>query len=196
MFKQKDNSMKVSVKNMVSTRCIMAVKSALEELEIPYDSVELGEVETSAIVPDEKLRKLDDNLRPIGLELQENKKNILVEKIKGAILELVQNSDEQIKVTLSDYLSQKLSYNCTYLSNLFSEAMGVSIEKFFITNKIEHVKKLLINEKLNLKEISYLANYSSVAHLSYQFKKITGLAPSEFRMMLNKNNVTLQEAHY
>ena len=174
----------------------MAVQAALDELEISYESVELGEVETSATISDEKLKMLDECLRPIGLELKVNKKYMLIEKIKSAIIELVNSSDEQMKVTLSDYLSQKLNYNCTYLSNLFSEIMGISIEKFFITKKIEHVKELLINEKLNLKEISYITNYSSVAHLSYQFKKITGLAPSEFRMLRGKNTVVLQDARY
>ena len=174
----------------------MAVQAALDKLEISYDSVELGEVETSATISDEKLKMLDDCLRPIGLELKVNKKYILIEKIKSAIIELVHSSDEQMKVTLSDYLSQRLNYNCTYLSNLFSEIMGISIEKFFITKKIEHVKELLVNEKLNLKEISYITNYSSVAHLSYQFKKITGLAPSEFRMLSSKNTVELHDAIY
>jgi YesN/AraC family two-component response regulator len=174
----------------------MAVQVALDELQIPYASVELGEVETNGNVPEDKMKMLDSYLRSIGLELKENKKYILVDKIKSAIIELVNNSDEQMKITLSEYLSQKLNYNCTYLSNLFSEIMGISVEKFFITKKIEHVKELLINENLNLKEISYITNYSSVAHLSYQFKKITGLAPSEFRMMFSKNNVALQEAGY
>jgi YesN/AraC family two-component response regulator len=171
----------------------MVVEAALEELKIPYELVELGEIETSENVPEEKLKMLDLYLRPLGLELKENKKYQLVERIKSAIIELVHNSDDQIKVTLSEYLSHKLNYNCTYLSNLFSELMGISIEKFFITKKIEHVKELLINENLNLKEISYLTKYSSVAHLSYQFKKITGIAPSEFRL---KNHMSLQEAAY
>lgn len=185
--------MKILVKNMLSRRCIMAVETALEELQIPYDSLELGEIETSEKVPDEKLRELDQFLRPLGLEIKENKKYQLVENIKAVIMELVNNSDEQMKVTLSEYLSRKLNYNCTYLSNLFSEIMGVSIEKFFITKKIEHVKELLVNENLNLKEISYMTKYSSVAHLSYQFKKMTGLAPSEFR---TKAGRALQQAAF
>jgi YesN/AraC family two-component response regulator len=189
--------MKVLVKNMVSARCIIAVRTALEKLNISYDSLELGEIETREKLSEEKLRMLDDLLRPLGLEVKEDKKFILVEKIKSSIIELVHNSDEQMKVTLSDYLSQKLNYNCTYLSNLFSEITGISIEKFFITKKIEHVQELLINENLNLKEISFITKYSSVAHLSYQFKKITGVAPSEFRMKLNKNHVSsLQRAAY
>ncbi|HEX2976601.1 MAG TPA: AraC family transcriptional regulator [Bacteroidales bacterium] len=189
--------MKILVKNMVSARCIIAVRTALEQLDIPYESLELGEVEVKGKVSDDKVRMLDNLLRPLGLEIKEDKKFILVEKIKAAIVDLVHNSDEQAKVTLSDYLSQKLNYNCTYLSNLFSEVTGISIEKYFITKKIEHVKDLLVNENLNLKEISFITRYSSVAHLSYQFKKITGVAPSEFRTMINKGHTaSLQEAAY
>ena len=183
--------MKILIKNMVCTRCIMVVNSALTELEIPYESLELGEVETSENIPEEKLKLLDSYLRPFGLELKENKKNILVEKIKSAVIALVHDSEEQTKVNLSDYLSHKLNYNSTYLSSLFSETQGTSIEKFFITNKIEHVKELLVNDGLNLKEISYITKYSSVAHLSYQFKKTTGLAPSQFRQLQNQNRIAL-----
>lgn len=186
--------MKISVKNMVSTRCIMVVKAALEELNIPYEYVELGEIETSGNVPVEKLKLLDQHLRPLGLEVRENKKFMLVEKIKDAIGELIHSTDDQIKITLSDYLSRRLHYNSTYLSNLFSEVTGISIEKYFIFKKIELVKELLVNEKMNLKEISYLTNYSSVAHLSYQFKKMTGFAPSEFRTMVSNNEMALQES--
>ncbi|HEX2920031.1 MAG TPA: AraC family transcriptional regulator [Bacteroidales bacterium] len=186
--------MTIFVKNMVSTRCIIVVKATLEKLNISYDSVELGIVETSAIISNDKIRMLDQHLKPLGLELKENKKYALVDKIKSTILEIVNKSDDQIKITLSEYLSQKLGYNSTYLSNLFSEMQGISIEKYYISKKIEHVKRLLENDDLNLKEISYITNYSSVAHLSYQFKKITGVAPSEFRMMLNKHSMNLQEA--
>lgn len=187
--------MRISVKNMVSTRCIMVVKAALQEIGIPFESVELGEIETSGIVPVDKLKMLDQYLRPLGLEVRENKKFMLADKIKVAVDELVHSTDDQIKITLSEYLSRTLHYNPTYLSNLFSEVTGISVEKYFITKKIEHVKKLLIDEKLNLKEISYRTNYSSVAHLSYQFKKITGLAPSEFRMMLSNKEMSYQETY-
>ncbi len=188
--------MKILIKNMVSNRCIMVVKSALEKLNIPYSSLELGEVDLSENISEEKLRSFDSNLRFYGLEVKEDKKSQLVEKIKSAIIELVHDSEDQTKVTLSEYLSRKLSYNCTYLSNLFSESQGTSIEKFFINNKIEHVKELLINDGLNLKEISYRTSYSSVAHLSYQFKKTTGLAPSEYRHLQNKNRVALQHVSF
>jgi AraC-like DNA-binding protein len=185
--------MKIAIKNMVSTRCLMAVEAVLEDLGMQYDSVELGELETSSDISDDMMKIFGERLRTLGLELKENKKYQLAENIKAVIMELILNSDDQ-RLTLSEYLSRRLGHNSTYLSNMFSEVHGMSIEKFFIAKKIEHVKELLINEKLNLKEISYLTNYSSVAHLSYQFKKMTGFAPSEFRLMLNKTNASLQAA--
>jgi YesN/AraC family two-component response regulator len=188
--------MKILIKNMVSTRCIMAVKSILEDLNIPYSSLELGEVETTENISKDVLKLFGDKLQQVSLELKEDKKTALVERIKSAINELVSKSDDQNKVTLSDYLSQKLNYNCTYLSNLFSENQGTSIEKYFILNKVEHVKKLLVNDGLNLKEISYMTSYSSVAHLSYQFKKTTGIAPSQYRYLQNKSRSESNQISY
>lgn len=186
--------MTIFVKNMVSTRCIMVVKATLEKLGIDYDHVDLGIIETQLIIPDEKLKNLDIHLKQVGLELKEDKRYSVVRKIKEAVEDLISCYDEQLKITLSEYLSRRLNTNSTYLSNLFSEVEGISIEKYFIGKKIEHVKRLLSNDDLNLKEISYITNYSSVAHLSYQFKKMTGLPPSEFRMRMNKKNQVLQES--
>ena len=177
---------------MVCTRCKMAVKAALESLNIDFKSLELGEVETSWDVSPEQLKQLDIYLKKSGLELIENRKNILVEKIKTTIIELVHYSDEQMKVNLSDFLSQKLNYDYTYLSNLFSEVQGISIEKFFITHKVERVKELLIYNEYNIKEISFMTRYSSVAHLSNQFKKVTGIAPSQFKHLQHKNRHALE----
>jgi AraC-like DNA-binding protein len=122
-----------------------------------------------------------------------NRKNVLVEKIKTAIIELVHYSDERLKINLSDYLSEKLNYDYTYLANIFSEVQDTTIEKFFIMHKIERVKELLIYNEHNLKEISFITHYSSVAHLSNQFKKITGLAPSEFRNLRQINRLSLEQ---
>ena len=130
---------------MVCTRCKMAVKSELGKLYIQYKTIELARVETTDSVSVEKLKLLDNNLRQYGLELIENRKNILSEKIKTAIIEMVHYSNEQLKINLSDFLSEKLNYNYTYLSNIFSEVNGISIEKFFITHKIERVKELIVN---------------------------------------------------
>ena len=175
--------MRIIIKNMVSTRCKMVVEAAFEKLDIHYKSLELGEVETSEHVSVERLNLLDSYLRQSGLELYENRKHLLVEKIKTYILELANYSGEPEKILISDYLRQRLHYDYSYLSNLFSEINGISIGKFFIKCKIDHVIKLIINDELNLKEISYLTKYSSVAHLTNQFKKVTGLNPSQFRQL-------------
>lgn len=178
---------------MVCIRCKMAVKSALDSLNITFNSLELGEVETSKEVSPDQLKQLDICLKKSGLELIESRKNILVEKIKTAIIELVHYSDEQLKINLSDFLSQKLNYDYTYLSNLFSEVQGISIEKFFITHKIERVKELLVYNEFNIKEISFMTRYSSVAHLSNQFKKVTGIPPSQFKHLQHKNRHALEQ---
>jgi AraC-like DNA-binding protein len=173
----------------------MVVASELENLGVSYKNLVLGEVETIDSFSGEQFEKLDKALRSYGLELIADKRAQLIEKIKNTIIEIIHYSEEELKINFSDYLSEHLNYDYTYLSNLFSEVTGISIEKYFIAKKIEHVKELLINEKLNLKEISYLTNYSSVAHLSYQFKKMTGFAPSEFRTMVSRNEMSLQEAY-
>jgi AraC-like DNA-binding protein len=171
----------------------MVVKSELEKLDIHYITIDLVVAETTDNVSPEKLKLLDNNLRQYGLELMENRKNVLVERIKTSIIELIHYSDERLKINLSDYLSEKLNYDYTYLANIFSEVQGTSIEKFFIMHKIERVKELLIYNELNLKEISFITHYSSVAHLSNQFKKITGLAPSQFRNLRQINRFSLEQ---
>jgi YesN/AraC family two-component response regulator len=184
--------MKVHIKNMVCIRCQMVVKSELDKLGLEYTDVKIGEAKIIGAVPDETLKKLDAALRKAGLQLMSNKKSILVEKITNAIIELVHYTEEQLKVNLSDYLSEKLCYDYTYLSNLFSEVKGTTIEKFYLKHKIEKVKELIVYDELNLSEIAYKMHYSSVAHLSNQFKKLTGLTPSHFKMLKNKRRDTLE----
>ncbi len=185
--------MKIHIKNMVCIRCKMVVKSELERLGIQFTSIELAKVETKDNVSEETLKLLDNNLRQCGLELIENRKVVLAERIKTSIIDLVHNSDELLKINLSDYLSKKLNYDYTYLANIFSEIMGTSIEKFYITHKVERVKELLEYNELNLKEISYMTQYSSIGHLSNQFKKITGLAPTQYRNLQDKNRSSLSQ---
>jgi YesN/AraC family two-component response regulator len=134
----------------------------------------------------EQKERLDIALKKSGLELMDNKKSILVEKIKTIIIELVHYTNEQIKINLSDYLSQKLHHDYTYLANLFSEVKGTTIEKFYLSHKIEKLKELLVYDELNLTEIAYKMHYSNVAHLSNQFKKMTGLTPSHFKHLKHK----------
>ena len=159
----------------------MVVKSELEKLGLHFNTVELGEVEVTDNISKEQLDNLSTALKLTGLELMEDNKKILVEKIKTIIIELIHFSDEQIKINLSTYLSEKLNHNYTYLSNLFTEIKGTTIEQFYLTNKIERVKELLVYDELNLTEIAWKLHYSSVSHLSNQFKKMTGLTPSHFK---------------
>jgi len=169
----------------------MVVKSELEKLGLHFISVELGEAVIKEEISPDQLIRLKVGLKKSGLELMDDKKSILVERIKTTIIELVHYTDEQIKINLSDYLSEKLNYNYTYLSNLFSEVKGTTIEKFYLSNKIERVKELLVYDELNLSEIAWKLHYSSVAHLSNQFKKMTGLTPSHFKNLKNKRRNAL-----
>jgi len=177
---------------MVCRRCQMAVKSELEKLGLHHTRVELGETEIMEDLSAEQRDYLSTSLKKIGLELLDDKKQIIVERIKTLIIELVHYNDEQIKTNLSDYLSEKLNHNYTYLSNLFSEVKGTTIEKFYLSNKIERVKELLVYDELNLTEIAWKLHYSGVAHLSNQFKKMTGLTPSHFKNLKNKNRSVME----
>ena len=178
---------------MVCIRCKMAVKSELERLGLKYISVELGEVEIIREISSEQRIQLDAGLKKTGLELMDSRKSILIEKIKIIIIELIHYSDYPLKINLSDYLTSRLNYDYTYLANLFSEVQGTTIEHFFIYHKIERVKELLVYDELNLKEIAFKLHYSSVAHLSNQFKKITGLTPSHFKHLKHKRRKSLEK---
>lgn len=169
----------------------MVVKSELEKLGLHYISVDLGETEIMEEISPEQLTHLSIALKKTGLELMDDKRSILVEKIKTIIIELVHYADEQIKINLSDYLSEKLNHNYTYLANLFSEVKGTTIEQFYLAHKIEKVKELLVYDELNLTEIAWKLHYSSVAHLSNQFKKMTGLTPTHFKKLRHKRRRTL-----
>ena len=175
--------MKLFVKYMVSDRCKMLVKSELDNLGIHFTRIELGEVDLLEDLPKENFEELNIKLLESGLELIEDKKSILVEKIKTSIIEMIHYSDVLPKVNYSDYISEKLGYDYTYLSNLFTEQKGITIQQYIINNKIEKVKEFLLYEDLNLSEISYKLHYSSVAHLSNQFKRVTGLTPTSFKLL-------------
>jgi YesN/AraC family two-component response regulator len=178
---------------MVCIRCQMVVKAELEKLGLKYIDVKIGEADIIDNIQPEQLHQLDKALRKSGLLLMDDKKSILVEKIKAVVIELVHYTDQQIKINLSDYLHEKLNYYYTYLANLFSEVKGITIERFYLNHKIEKVKELIIYDELNLTEIAYRMHYSSVAHLSNQFKKFTGLTPSHFKKLKNKRRGTLEE---
>jgi len=169
----------------------MVVKSELENLGLHHTRVELGETEILEDLSADQKRDLDIALRKTGLELMDDKKSVLVEKIKSIIIELVHYNDDQIKINLSDYLGDKLNHNYSYLSSLFTEVKGTTIEQFYLAHKIEKVKELLVYDELNLTQIAYKLHYSSVAHLSNQFKKMTGLTPSHFKNLKHKRRQTL-----
>ena len=168
------------------------VKEELKKLGINYAVVDLGQVEIMEDITEEQREQLSKNLLKSGLELLENKKSILIEKIKNVITEMIHYSDELPKVNYSDYLSEKLGYDYTYLANTFSEVKGMTIQQFIIIHKIEKVKELILYDELNLAEISYRLHYSSPAHLSNQFKKITGLTPSFYKKMKQKRDENLE----
>ena len=184
--------MRLYIKYMVSSRCKMLVKQELQKLNIQYDAVELGMVKIFEAVNPEQLDKLKENLLKAGLELLDNKKAILIEKIKNVIIEMIHYSDEIPKVNFSDYISEKLNYDYTYLANSFSEVKGITIQQFIIIHKIERIKELLLYNELNLTEISYKMHYSSVSHLSKQFKKITGLSPSYYKKIKEHRTSNLE----
>ena len=178
---------------MVSTRCIMAVKEALRKLDLHFVVVDLGEVDIMETLTTAQQAELKTALLLSGLELMDDKRAVLIEKIRNVITQMIHHSDELPKVNYSDYISEKLNYDYTYLSNLFSEVKGITIQQFIIQHKIEKAKELLCYEELNLTEISFKLHYSSVAHLSNQFKKITGLSPSEYKKLKDKRRSPIEE---
>jgi len=184
--------MKLYIKYMVSLRCKLLVKEELKKVGVDSIAIDLGVVEIPDGITDEQRLKLRENLLSSGLELLDDNKSILIERIKNVITEMIHYLDEPPSENYSAYISEKLNYDYTYLSNIFSEVKGITIQQFIILNKIERVKELLLYDELNLTEISYKLHYSSVAHLSNQFKKITGLTPSYFKKMKKARKSTLE----
>jgi AraC-like DNA-binding protein len=184
--------MKLYIKYMVSLRCKMLVKEELRKLDLDFVSIDLGMVEISGDITREQRELFKKNLKKSGLELLDNKKQILVEKIKSVIIEMVHYADELPQVNDSDYISKKLGYDYTYLSNTFTEVKGITIQKYMIQHKIERVKELLLYDELSLTEIAWKLHYSSVAHLSNQFKKVTGLTPSYFKELKSQREKNLE----
>lgn len=178
---------------MVSTRCKMAVKEELKKLGLHFIVVDLGEVEIMETLSTDQKSQLKTALLVSGLELMDDKRAVLIERIQNVITEMVHHSDELPKVNYSDFISEKLNYDYTYLSNLFSEVKGITIQQFIIVHKIERAKELLCYEELSLTEISYKLHYSSVAHLSNQFKKVTGLTPSHYKQLKDKMRSPIED---
>jgi len=188
--------LKLYIKYMVSNRCKLAVKEDLKRLGLHFIVVDLGEVEIMETLSAEQHEQVKNTLLSSGFELMDDKRAVLIEKIKNTIIEMVHHSDEIIKTNFSIYLSEKLKHDYTYLANLFSEVQGTTIEQFIISHKIERIKELIIYGELNITEIAWKMNYSSVAHLSNQFKKMTGLTPSHFKQLKDKRRNPIEEVGY
>ncbi|MEX2565915.1 MAG: AraC family transcriptional regulator [Cyclobacteriaceae bacterium] len=184
---------KIHIKFMVSLRCKMMVKEELKKLHIRFANVQLGEIELFEPLTADQHDQLQQNLKRSGLELLDDKKSILINKIKSVIVEMVHYLDEMPKVNYSDYISEKVDFDYTYLSNIFSDVTGITVQQYIILHKIERVKELLLYDELNLSQIADLLNYSSVAHLSNQFKKITGLTPSYFKSLKKRRKTNLED---
>ncbi len=178
---------------MVSNRCKILVKDELRKLGLHFILVELGEVEVMETLSESQSESLKAALLESGLELMDDKKSILIEKIKNVIIEMVHHTEDLVKVNFSQLLSEKLNHDYTYLANLFSEVQGTTIEHFVIAHKVERIKELIMYGELSISEIAWKMNYSSVAHLSNQFKKVTGLSPSHFKQLKDKRRSPLEE---
>ena len=185
--------MKLFIKYMVSQRCKMVVKDELKKMGLHYMVVYLGEVEIMETLQDSQWQTLKEALMVSGLELMDDKRTILIEKIIHVIMEMIHVSEELPIVNYSKHISDKLNYDYTYLSNLFTEIKGITIQQFIILHKVEKIKELIIYDEFNITEIAWKMNYSSVAHLSNQFKKITGFSPTHFKQLKQKRRTPIEE---
>jgi len=185
--------MKLYIKNMVCSRCKMVVKSELEKLKLQLLTVDLGEVETVVAISETKKNEIAEHLKGFGFELIDDKKSRLIDKIKTLIIDLVHHQNSPLNTNLSSYLSDQLLQDYSALSNLFSEVEDTTIEKYFINQKIEKVKELLLYDELTISEIAFQMNYSSVAYLSNQFKKITGFSPSHYKQLKDKKRRQIED---
>ena len=178
---------------MVSTRCILAVKEELKKLGLHFIMVDLGKAEIMEDISVKQKKQLKIALLRLGLELINDKRSVLIEEIKNSVIQMVHHSDEMVKTNFSVFLSEKLHLDYNYLSNLFTEVQGTTIEQFIISHKVERIKELIIYDELSITQIAWKMNYSSVAYLSNQFKRITGLSPSHFRNLKDKRRNPIEE---
>lgn len=175
--------MKLYIKNMVCDRCKWVVKTEIEKLGFKANVIDLGEVELESSIDNKEKQQIKEALENFGFELIDDKKSRIIEKIKALLIDVTQNKNADLNKNLSLYISENLNYEYSKLSNLFSEVEGISIEKYFINLKIEKAKEFIIYDELSLSEIADILNYSNVAHLSNQFKKVTGFTPSHFKQI-------------
>ena len=178
---------------MVSNRCKTAVKEELKKLGLHFMIIDLGEVEIMENISALQRQQLQSALLNVGLQLMDDKRAVLIERIKTVIIEMIHHSDEVVRINFSNFISEKLQHDYTYLANLFSEVQGTTIEQFIILHKVERIKELIMYDELNISEIAWKMNYSSVSHLSNQFKKATGLSPSHFKQLKDKKRTPIEE---
>lgn len=183
----------IYIKNMVCDRCVMVVREIFAQLNVAIQGISLGEVTLKEAITKEQIENLTEKLEAVGFELIDDKRSKIIERIKNTIREVVHAHEDNLKVNLSDYLAEKVNVDYSYLTSLFSEVEGTTIEKYYIAQKIERVKELLIYDDLSLSEIAYKLNYSSTAHLSTQFKKVTGLTPTYFKTFSDKRRKPLDK---
>lgn len=189
----KHQAVKIYIKHMISAPCKMFVKHELTKLGINYSSVNLGVIDLSGNLTLFQQENLKNSLAKYGLELLSDKRTILIEKIKSIVIEMIYYTDDRINVKHSYILSEKLNLNYNYLAKIFSEDQGITIEKYIIHQKIERIKELMMYGELNMTQIACKLNYSSVAHLSLQFKKTTGYTPSDFRLLKGNRRIGVEE---
>ncbi|MET4081795.1 AraC-like DNA-binding protein [Pedobacter sp. UYP30] len=185
--------MKLHIKHMVCSRCTMAVKTILDEHQITPITLELGEVETEENLDEQQLLALNVSLKKIGFELIDDRKSRIIEKIKTIIINQIHHSETLVQTTLSKLISDHLNADYNHLSNIFSEAEGITIEKYFINQRVEKAKELIVYDELSLSQIAYQLGYSNVAHLSNQFKKVTGLTPSFYKSLKNRKRTNIDD---
>ncbi len=189
-------SMKLHIKNMISPRCKIVVKQELKKLGLRYLDVDMGLIEVTGIISEQQHRNLKINLLALGLEVMDDKRDILVERIVNIVLEMIHDDNDFPQTNYSDVISEKLDYDYTYLSKVFSQQKGITLQQFIIDCKVGRVKELLLCSELNLTEISQKLHYSSVGHLSNQFRKVTGFSPTAYKQLHLKRNVNLESAGY
>ena len=185
--------MKIFIKNMVCGRCILMVKSVFDNMDIKTISVTLGEVELVEAIRQEEIEHLHQQLKNLGFEIIDDKKSKIIEKIKNIIISIIHHQPEKIQVNLSSYLSEQLTTDYSSLSQLFSQKEGITIEQYYIAQKIERVKELIVYDELSFKEIAFQLGYSSVAYLSNQFKKVTGLTPTHFKALKENKRRSIED---
>ncbi len=184
------------IKNMVCNRCILVVRQELEKLHLQINNIRLGEAELAKVPTIKQIQQLNEALKKLGFELLDNQKQKQIEQIKNLLIKKVQSGEVEEHFSISVFLSKSLNKDYSYISRLFSEVEGITIEQFFILQKIEKVKEWIVYGELNLSEISYRLGYSSVSHLSAQFKKVTGLTPSHFKKIGSTHRQSLDNVHY